>query len=94
MSNQPNQSQIDTLTAIRDAAADLLAETAKRYRDNASGPLADVYELEMDAAFEALDLAGRNLREVRDGYRNTYPHPNARCHQHHAIPGACKGHRH
>ena len=92
MSNQANQAQIDSLTAIRDSAATLLADTAKRFRDNASGPMADIYEMQMDEAFEALDLAGRNLREARDGYRNTYPHPNARCHQNHATPGACHKH--
>jgi len=94
MSNQKDTDLIETLTAVRDSAATLLAESAKRFRDNASGPLADLYELEMDAAFDALDVAGRDLREAEYGYRNTYPHPNARCHQRHATPGACKGHKH
>ena len=90
MSNRTNQARIDSLTAKRDAAAKHLEECAKRFRKNASGPMADIYEQDMEEAFEALDLAGRDLREERDGYRNTHPrgctdprHANSSC-----------GHRH
>jgi hypothetical protein len=73
MSKKPNQAKVDSLTAKRDNAAKRLEAAAKRFRANASGPMADLCEDDMDAAFEALDLAGRNLRQERDGYRNTHP---------------------
>ena len=41
-------------------------------------------DLALDAAMELLDTAADDLREVRDGYRHTYPHPAAKCHRHHA----------
>jgi hypothetical protein len=89
MSNQPNQPKIDSLTAKRDDAALALSVAAKRFRDNASGPMADIYEMDMDAAFEALTVAGQDLREARDGYRLTHPrgcgHPgHAHCICHNA----------
>lgn len=73
MSNQNNQSQIDSLTAKRDDAAKALEVAAKRFRAGASGPMADILEDDMDRAFEALAAAGRDLREVRDGYRVSHP---------------------
>jgi hypothetical protein len=80
MSKKPNQSRIDTLTTKRDQAAKRLEVCAKRFRSNASGPMSDIYEDDMDLAFEALTLAGQDLRQERDGYRYTHPrgcgHPN------------------
>ena len=87
MSNQDNQPLIDSLTVARDDAAKALEVAAKRFRANASGPMADIYEDDMDLAFEALTVAGRDLREVRDGYRVSHPrgcghpgHANCICH--------------
>jgi hypothetical protein len=73
MSKKPNQSRIDVLTTKRDQAAKRLEVCAKRFRSNASGPMADICEDEMDEAFEALTLAGQDLRQERDGYRYTHP---------------------
>lgn len=58
------------------AAADL-QKACKRYRKNAHSALAGIYAEEMDEAFKALEKASDDLREVRDGYRYTYPHPAA-----------------
>lgn len=33
--------------------------------------------IRMDEAFAALETAADDLREIRDGYRHTYPHPVA-----------------
>ena len=73
MLNDTKQSRIDTLTIARDEAAKTLKIAAKRFRANADGPMADMYELEMDQAFDALTVAGQDLREARDGYRYTHP---------------------
>jgi len=58
------------------AAADL-EKACKAYRKHASGPMADFYDLRMEEAFTALEIAADDLREIRDGYRHTYPHPVA-----------------
>lgn len=60
---------------VRDAAADELALAARRLKANLNGPLEDLYENEMNVAFAAFEVACDDLREVRDGYRHTYPHP-------------------
>ena len=71
MSKQTNR--IDSLLLARDNAAYALEVAAKRFRTGARGPLADILEDEMDDAFEALTIAGQDLREARDGYRFTHP---------------------
>jgi hypothetical protein len=62
--------------AHRKAAAALEA-AAKRCREHGAGPLADLYSDDLDTAFAAFEVACDDLREVRDGYRYTYPHPAA-----------------
>jgi hypothetical protein len=58
-------------------AAAHLEACAKRVREHGAGPLADIYADDLDRAFEAFELACDDLRETRDGYRFTYPHPAA-----------------
>ena len=62
--------------AHRVAAANLEA-AAKRVKEHGNGPLADLYSDDLDRAFECFELACDDLRETRDGYRYTYPHPVA-----------------
>jgi len=62
--------------AHRVAAANLEA-AAKRCREHGAGPLADLYSDDLDTAFACFELACDDLRETRDGYRYTYPHPVA-----------------
>jgi hypothetical protein len=62
--------------AHRKAAA-RLEECARRVREHGVGPLADLYSMDLDDAFAAFELACDDLRETRDGYRYTYPHPVA-----------------
>jgi hypothetical protein len=59
------------------AAARKLEDCARRVREHGNGPLADIYGDDLDAAFAAFEVACDDLREVRDGYRYTYPHPAA-----------------
>lgn len=68
---------IKIATDARDVAAANLEAAAKRVREHGDGPLADLYAMDLDAAFEAFGLACDDLRETRDGYRYTYPHPAA-----------------
>jgi hypothetical protein len=58
-------------------AAAHLEACAKRVREHGAGPLADLYSDDLDRAFEAFELACDDLRETRDGYRFTFPHPAA-----------------
>jgi hypothetical protein len=58
------------------AAADL-EKACKAYRKHANSAMADFYSIRMDEAFTALEIAADDLREIRDGYRYTYPHPAA-----------------
>jgi len=58
-------------------AAAHLEACAKRVREHGAGPLADIYSDDLDRAFEAFELACDDLRETRDGYRFTFPHPVA-----------------
>ena len=60
-------------------AARKLEECAKRLKDESrrNGPLVDLYEMDLDHAFACFELAADDLRETRDGYRHTYPHPAA-----------------
>lgn len=58
-------------------AAARLEAAAKRVREHGTGPMADVYAMDLDDAFAAFELACDDLRETRDGYRFTYPHPVA-----------------
>lgn len=87
MSKQTNADQIDSLTLARDNAAYALEVAAKRYRVGARGPMADILSDEMEEAFEALTVAGQNLREARDGYRFT--HPRGACGAQHVHSEAC-----
>ena len=73
MSKQTNNDRILTLEVKRDMAATRLEVAAKHYRLNAGSLFADIFEMEMDDAFEALTVAGQDLREARDGYRFTHP---------------------
>jgi hypothetical protein len=68
---------ISIATAAYEAAAKRLEAAARRCKDSVGGPLEDLYTMEMDEAFEAFNLAADDLRETRDGYRHTYPHPAA-----------------
>lgn len=68
---------IKIATDAYETAARNLEVAAKRCRDSVGGPLEDLYTLEMDEAFERFNLAADDLRETRDGYRYTYPHPAA-----------------
>lgn len=61
----------------RDNAAKALEAACKRVRENTCAALDDLYTSQMDEAFEAFEVACDDLREVRDGYRHTYPHPVA-----------------
>ena len=72
MSNQTNQDRIASLTIARDNAAYALEVAAKRYRSGARGPMADILSDDVEVAFEALTVAGQDLREARDGYRLTH----------------------
>ena len=60
-----------------ESAVEALEKACKTYRKHASGPMAEIYSQRMDDAFEALERAADDLREIRDGYRHTYPHPVA-----------------
>lgn len=42
-----------------------------------NGPLVDLYEMDFETAWSAHETAADDLRETRDGYRYTYPHPVA-----------------
>jgi len=74
-----HDSLVARLTAVRDDAARKLEVCARRLKNEAlrNGPLVDLYQMDLDQAFDALDVAQDDLREVRDGYRHTYPHPAA-----------------
>jgi len=61
----------------RDAAARNLEAACKRVRENTCAAFDDLYSDEMDQAFQAFELACDDLRETRDGYRHTFPHPVA-----------------
>lgn len=61
----------------RDTAARNLEAACKRVRENKCAALDDLYTSQMDDAFAAFELACDDLRETRDGYRYTYPHPVA-----------------
>ena len=58
-------------------AAKNLEVAARRVREHGAGPLADLYAMDLDDAFARFELACDDLRETRDGYRYTYPHPAA-----------------
>jgi hypothetical protein len=58
-------------------AAHKLEVCAKRVCEHGNGPLADLYSDDLDSAFAAFEVAADDLREIRDGYRHTYPHPAA-----------------
>lgn len=68
---------IKIATEAYEAAAKRLELAAKRCKEHAGGPLADLYSDDLDDAFQAFELAADDLRETRDGYRHTYPHPAA-----------------
>lgn len=74
-----HDAKVAALTAIRDEAARKLEVCARRLKNEVlrNGPMQDIYQMDMDQAFDALDVAQDDLREVRDGYRHTYPHPAA-----------------
>lgn len=88
MSNtETNTDLIDSLTAKRDEAAEALKEASARFRKGAKGPMSDILEDDLEIAFEALTVAGQNLREARDGYRFT--HPRGACGAKHVHSEAC-----
>jgi hypothetical protein len=61
----------------RDNAARKLEAACKRVRENTCAAFDDLYSDEMDRAFADFEVACDDLRETRDGYRYTYPHPVA-----------------
>lgn len=73
-------------TSAYETAARNLELAAKRCKESAGGPLEDLYSLELDEAFAAYELAADDLRETRDGYRHTYPHPAALAPHGHRYP--------
>lgn len=74
-------SALEIARAKRDAALEAMQECAKRVRKTPDGhPLAEIYEMQLDQAFEEYGIAEDDLREIRDGYRHTYPHPAASKH--------------
>jgi hypothetical protein len=73
-------SLVSVYVALRDSAmADMEAASRAVRAFGKSGSTDQAEEDRLDAAFdvvwEALEEAQDNLREVRDGYRHTYPHP-------------------
>lgn len=64
-------------TELRDTAARKLEAACKRVRDNKCAAFDDLYTEQMWDAFAAFGEAQDDLREIRDGYRHTYPHPAA-----------------
>lgn len=72
-----NQLDIEIATKTHDRAALALKVACKQYRENSASVLASVYESDMDEAFAAYEVAADDLREIRDGYRHTFPHPAA-----------------
>lgn len=58
-------------------AAKHLEDCAKRVREHGNGPLDAIYDEDLERAFEAFTVACDDLRETRDGYRYTFPHPAA-----------------
>jgi hypothetical protein len=75
--NTTSPALVAVATDARDKAAKHLEACAKRVREHGAGPLADLYSDDLDSAFAAFEVACDDLREVRDGYRYTYPHPVA-----------------
>lgn len=61
----------------RDIAARELEAACKRVRENTCAAFDDLYSDAMDVAFANFETACDDLRETRDGYRHTYPHPAA-----------------
>ena len=72
-----NDALVKLATEARDNAARKLEECARRVREHGNGPLSDLYSDDLDNAFAAFEVACDDLRETRDGYRYTYPHPVA-----------------
>lgn len=70
-------SLVKLATETYQTAVEALEKACKAYRKNAKGPMAEFYSIRMDEAFAALETAADDLREIRDGYRFTYPHPAA-----------------
>jgi len=79
LNNTNNAALVAVALNTYEAACAKLADCAKRLRIEArrNGPLEDLYQMDLDAAMEAHEVAADDLREVRDGYRYTYPHPVA-----------------
>lgn len=50
---------------------------AKRLRESLGGPMESINEMLLDEAMAAEEQAADDMREIRDGYRYTYPHPAA-----------------
>lgn len=64
-------------TEAYETAVENLEKACKAYRKHANSSMAEFYSIRMDEAFAALETAADDLRETRDGYRHTYPHPVA-----------------
>jgi hypothetical protein len=77
MLNPTTNTMIKLAQEAHDRAARALELAAKKVREHGSGPMADLYSDELDRAMEAYEQAADDLRETRDGYRHTYPHPVA-----------------
>lgn len=75
--NKPTDALVLLATEAHRKAAATLESAAKRCREHGAGPLADLYSDDLDTAFAAFEVACDDLREIRDGYRYTYPHPVA-----------------
>jgi len=72
-----NDSLVKLAAEAYDLAVDNLKAACKAYRKNANGPMAEFYSIRLDEAMAAHEAAADDLREIRDGYRHTYPHPAA-----------------
>jgi hypothetical protein len=71
MSNNKSSSALVSLamSAFEDSC-EQLAECCKRFRAElrANGAMVEVYQLDLNAAMEAHELAANDLRETRDNY--------------------------
>jgi DNA polymerase III gamma/tau subunit len=77
--NPTAKTLIALATERYEAACEKMRACAERLRKEVirNGPMVDLYEMDFEAAWSAHETAADDLREIRDGYRYTYPHPVA-----------------
>lgn len=75
--NTTSPALVSIAVAAHKAAAAHLEAMCKRVRENTCAALDEIYEEDMWEAMRLFELACDDLRETRDGYRFTYPHPAA-----------------